>query len=120
MRNLFGYERYDDKILILLMNEVYMAYWNILMNYFTPTMKLKEKKRVGSKIVKICEKELKTPCQRLIESEHITSRDKRHLKEKLAGTNPITLKIKMEEKLKQIQKIIDINNINRLPSRNAS
>lgn len=120
VRNLFGYDRYDDRILVPLMNEIYRAFWNPLMNYFTPTMKLKEKKRVGSKIVKIYEKELKTPAQRLLENEYITNRDKQRIKAKLANTNPITLKKMMEERLKKIQKIIDINNINRRSSGQAS
>lgn len=113
VRNLFGYDRLDDEALLPIMNEIYRVYWNVLLNYFTPTMKLISKKRVGSKIVKTYDPKLKTPAQRLLESEMLTNLEKRKIKDKLRSTNPILLKQKMEERLKQIQKIVDINNINR-------
>jgi hypothetical protein len=39
-----------------------------LVNYFRPNKKLLGKTRAGSKIIKTYDKELKTPCHRLLES----------------------------------------------------
>ena len=50
VRELFGYERIEDMQVLLVMNEIYQAYWNPLWNYFTPIMKLVKKERIKSKI----------------------------------------------------------------------
>ena len=52
VRELFGYERFDEELLVGLMNEIYTEYWNPLQNFFLPTFKLKEKLRIGSRIKK--------------------------------------------------------------------
>lgn len=112
VRSLFGYHRLDDKIFVPLMNEVYRAYWNPLQNFFMPMAKLKEKKRIGSKIVKTY-KEYKTPFQRLIESDQLSTRERRKLIDRKNGLNPFTLRREMEKKLEQIMKLADIRNKDR-------
>ncbi len=47
VRELFGYQRYENKDLTNRMNEIYKAFWNPLHNYFTPALKLTEKIRIG-------------------------------------------------------------------------
>ena len=43
VRELFGYERFDEAPLVDLMNEIYTDYWNPLQNFFLPTFKIESK-----------------------------------------------------------------------------
>ena len=99
VRELFGYERFEDPELVGLMNEIYQAYWNPLWNYFTPVMKLVEKTRVGAKYKKKYDRP-QTPYQRLLANEALTSVQKRDLKHRFEGHNPFYLKEQLDIKLK--------------------
>jgi len=112
VRSLFGYARLDDPILVLIMNEIYRAYWNPLQNYFMPMTKLKEKRRIGAKIKKTY-LEPKTPCQRLLESDDVCQADKKRLIDKRKCINPFDLKLRMDEKLKEFGKLVEISEVNR-------
>lgn len=57
------------------MNENYTDYLNPLLNFFTPQLKLVEKKRIGSKYVRKYDKP-KTPYQRLLESSELFVKQK--------------------------------------------
>lgn len=98
VRELFGYERFEDQELVEMMNEIYRDYWNPLQNFFIPTFKLKEKMRVGSKIVKKYGPP-ETPYTRLINSSHLSQEQKDRLKEQKKNLNPFTLKTEMEARL---------------------
>jgi hypothetical protein len=52
VRQLFGYDRFDDPKLVSLMNDLYANEFSLLTNFFYPTLKLKSKSRVGSRWVK--------------------------------------------------------------------
>ncbi len=67
VRELFGYERFEDPRLVPLMNDIYKNHWSPLQNFFLPTFKLQEKVRVGARIKKKYGTP-KTPYQRVIES----------------------------------------------------
>ena len=99
VRELFGYERLEQEELIMLMNEIYKEYWNPLQNYFLPTFKLKEKIRVGSKIVKKYDTPM-TPYKRLILSDDLKKEQKEQLTEIKLKMNPFELKKGLEAKLK--------------------
>lgn len=106
VRQLFGYDRVEDPRLVVMMNEIYRAYWGPLQNYFTPVLKLKKKERIGGRIRKIYD-EPKTPCNRLLESSYISEVDKAQLKDNLRAKNPIYLKKEMDKKLKEFFKLVD-------------
>jgi hypothetical protein len=108
VRALFGYERIEDESLIPLMNEIYQKYWNPLNNFFLPSMKLKEKERIGSKMKRKFETP-KTPCQRLMESQHLSDHQKRKLKEKLKELNPFELKKDLESKLSEFFSLLKLS-----------
>jgi hypothetical protein len=99
VRELFGYERIEDASLIPLMNEIYKDYWNPLQNFFLPTFKLKEKVRVGARIVKKYDPP-KTPYDRLMSSPHMSIERKEALKSRKEKLNPFKLKADLEERLK--------------------
>ena len=98
VRELFGYERFEDPRLVAMMNDIYRYYWNPLQNYFMTTFKLKEKTRVGARIVKKYGPPM-TPYDRLIQSTHLTKEQKEKLTEQKKKLNPFTLKAELESKL---------------------
>jgi hypothetical protein len=104
IRQYLGYQRFDDYRILNLMNDLYSNEFYLLINFFIPSFKLKQKIRVGSKIVKIHDKP-KTPFQRVIESEFIPKKTKIHLKRLRASLDPITLKIAVGEKISNILKL---------------
>ena len=106
VRELFGYERYDDYEDTVRMNEIYRAYWSPLQNYFIPNLKLISKERLGSKIVKKYDKP-QTPCQRLLDSDLVDKRTKKQLRHNLKYHNPFFLKKQLEERLKIFHQHVD-------------
>jgi hypothetical protein len=106
VRELFGYERFDDYELSVLMDEIYQAYWNPLNNYFIPALKLISKERHGSKIKKKYDQP-KTPCQRLLDSPAVSVSVKRQLKHNLHYKNPFFLKKELTRKLKIFQQRVE-------------
>ncbi len=105
IRELFGYERIGNESLIELMNDLYKNYWNPLQNFFLPTFKLKEKYRIGARIVKKYD-EPKMPYRRLMESPHLTEEQKERLKQTKEKLNPFTLQEGLEVKLFQFFKLL--------------
>lgn len=101
VRQLLGYERFEKPEQVGLINDLYKNEWSLFTNYFCPTLKLKDKTKINSRYVKTYEPP-KTPCQRLLDSEHIRPDAKRHLQKVYYSLNPFRLKSKIEEKLKAI------------------
>lgn len=108
VRQLLGYERLEGEELVGMINELYQAYFNPLQNYFIPSQKLKEKERLGSKIVKKFE-DPKTPYQRLMDSTYLTKLQKKKLKESYDQKNPIFLSKELNKKLKELFEYIERN-----------
>ena len=106
VRQLFGYERYDNRMLLLLMNSVYKMEQTLLQNFFIPKMKLERKYRVGSKYKRVYSKP-KTPYQRVVESDAVSDDTKKKLTELYKTLNPFTLKKERQKKLNQIIKILN-------------
>jgi len=66
VRQLFGYSRIEHLELVDMMNDIYRNYWNPLLNYFCPALKLVKKTRIGGKLRKTYDKP-KTPYDRLLD-----------------------------------------------------
>lgn len=107
VRELLGYDRFDQEWDVEMINDIYRSYWNPLWNFFNPVMKLKEKTRVGGKIIKVHDRPT-TPYQRLLDSGHLTKEQRERLESKMKDLNPFTLKKELDEKLRWFFKIIDI------------
>jgi hypothetical protein len=91
VRQWLGYDRLDSPEVVPLMNELYTSEWRLFLNFFCPSMKLLEKKRVASKIVKRDDKP-KNPCRRILESPDVSEESKRNLKEQYKTLNPSELR----------------------------
>lgn len=107
VRQLLGYYRLENPDLVALINDLYHNEFSLLHNYFCPAMKLQEKKRIDSKIIKKYDP-AKTPYQRLMNSEHISLLQKEKLKARYQSLNPFELKEKIEQKLKVIFSNVDL------------
>ena len=99
VRELFGYERFDEFELAVKMDEIYKAYWSPLQNYFIPNLKLISKERHGSKIVKKYDTP-QTPAQRLLASDIVPRSVKKQLRHNLRYHNPFMLKKELRKQLK--------------------
>jgi hypothetical protein len=90
VRQFIGYARYETDRELALLREAYpliIAYHN----FFSPMMRLVEKKREGSKVTKRYAPAT-TPCQRLLDSNgHIDDETKESLKEQYKSLNPAGL-----------------------------
>jgi hypothetical protein len=105
VRQLFGYDRFSDKSLVLLMNNLYRNECSLLQNYFCPSMKLVSKERINSKYRKKYDIP-QTPYQRLLISDHVPSETKQKLCMVYKSLNPFVLRKNIEMKLKGIFKLI--------------
>jgi hypothetical protein len=105
VRQLFGYERFANARLGNAMNDLYANEFSLLTNFFCPTMKLADKTRVGSKIVKKYAVP-KTPAQRLLNHESLTQQQKQRLIDTQAALNPFALRAAIQKKLRAIFKLV--------------
>ena len=101
VRNLFGYDRLDNCLVVTIMNELYRKEWSLYQNHFIPSMKLATKERFGSNYKKTYE-EPKTAYQRVLESEFVDDTTKAKLRAIHATLNPFKLKHRIEIKLAKI------------------
>lgn len=108
VRQLFGYDRLEDERMVAWMNEIYATLWNPLLNYFTPSLKLAEKVRIGGRIKKKYEKP-QTPLERIMASPAVPSGLKLKLRERHRQLNPFTLKRELDKKLKRFNELVEIN-----------
>jgi hypothetical protein len=107
VRELFGYDRFDQESQVTWMNDIYQRLWNPLWNFFTPVMKLKSKTRIGGKIIKVYD-DPKTPYQRLIDCALLTPEQTVKLQDDYKKLNPFELKKELDEKLKWFFRIAEI------------
>lgn len=98
VRKLVGYHRYSTKKQINLLNDLYQNEWRLYENFFQPTVKLIEKKRIGGHLKKKYDK-AKTPYKRIMESDEVTEEEKQKLTELYESLNPAELKRTIEKKL---------------------
>jgi hypothetical protein len=105
VRQLLGYDSFDNPELVQVINDLYMNEWNLFTNYFCPTLKLKEKVRINSRYIKRYEPP-QTPYQGLLDSSDVSHEAKRTLVRVYNSLNPFILKRKIDEKLKHIFHIV--------------
>ena len=90
VRLLLGYGRIEDPALIPKINLLYQT-WALFNNFFSPTLKLVDKTKVGSRYFKTYDTP-QTPCQRLMASPHTNEAIKTFLTELVCNLNPFALK----------------------------
>jgi hypothetical protein len=107
VRQLVGYDRLDKKKQLEILNDLYTNSWRLYINFFQPTMKLKEKIK-DTKTGKTKKKyyEAKTPYQRILEHKNINKETKKMLKAIYNELNPVKLKLEINQKLSELRKTL--------------
>ena len=89
VRKLVGYARYCSPEALEALNALY-GVQGVLQNYVMPSMKLQEKKRIGSKVQKRYDK-LRTPAERVLMHPGIGSSVKAKVRQMNARVDPLVL-----------------------------
>ncbi len=102
VRRVVGYGRIEDPTLVDMWNDIYQNEHRLLTNFFYPTMKLKDKKRVDAKIIKH-HGVARTPYERILASPTVSEETKQRLITQYQGLNPMALQRSMHKKIKHIE-----------------
>lgn len=107
IRQLVGYSRFETEEQLNILNDLYANEWRLYLNFFQPTMKLKERiKDTGTGKTKKKYYEAKTPCQRLMEHPDISKEQKDMLRSVYETLNPIELKKQIKRKIGLLKKTL--------------
>ena len=101
VRQYIGYQRLGKPNLADELNQLYLSEWRLFMNFFVPSTKLIEKRRVGAKIIKKYDSP-KTPFQRLLESPLISTPSKDKLQKLFSKQDPFNLQRQIQRKINAI------------------
>lgn len=101
VRQLLGYDRFENRKLIGLINSLYAETWRLKVNFFLPSMRLVSKTREKGHISRHHSK-AQTPCQRLLESPRVDEKTKYLLRKTFEELDPFDLSKKADQQLKVI------------------
>jgi len=113
VRQLFGYDRFENQNIVSLMNDLYTNEASLMNNYFLPNFKLLEKERVDAKIVKK-HSVPQTPYQRLLQSEAVPEERKAELQKVYARLNPFALHKSIQTKLKRVFTLVEVKSYKKM------
>ena len=103
IRQLLGYERFDQPQIVDQLNELFTSEWRLYLNFFIPSVKLVEKERLGSKVTKRHDQP-KTPAQRVLESKQIPETTKKLIRQQRESIDPFNIQKRMSKKISAIVK----------------
>lgn len=107
VRQYLGYERFEDPKIVALMNDLYTTEWRLLLNCFMPSVKLIEKRREKSKIIKRHDPHT-TPLARVLASPHVNPQTKQQLALLAKKLNPFELQSRVSTKIKRILRLATV------------
>ena len=105
VRQLLGYQRYDQPEVVDLVHFLYRNEWRLLQNFFQPVMKLREKRRDGAKVHKKHDKAM-TPAQRLLAYKELSTEKRKWIKAMQATLDPVVLTESINSQLKKIKAVL--------------
>ena len=100
-RQLLGYGRLEDPQVVAPINQIYQNLWGPLQNFFLPSMKLVEKRRIGARWRRKHDRP-QTAYQRLLTMQVLSARKKRELQELYESLDPFVLHGQLEKALRPI------------------
>jgi len=100
VRQTVGYQRFDTAAELMVLKQLY-ATLRLYTNFFQPTMKLKSKERVGSRVQKSYHAP-QTPYQRVLACAEVTTADKKKLQRQYQSLNPAALKRQLDKYRKEL------------------
>lgn len=101
IRQYLGYMRFDDPIIVNLMNDLYENEWSYFFNFFIPSVKLISKERIDAKHIRKHDMP-KTPLERLLECGKLKRNEKQRLIKISKSIDPFKLQKIVEMKIKNI------------------
>jgi transposase InsO family protein len=104
VRKLLGWDRYDSLAAVAAINAVYRQELRVWMNLYLPSVKLKKKVRVGSKLRRVYGP-AQTPLERLLESGQADKRRVAGFKRLLATLDPFDLAARVNRKLESVYQL---------------
>jgi hypothetical protein len=107
VRQIFGWDRYDTQEALDAMNDLYAHDLRLFQNLFQPSFKLKEKKRVGSRLIRKYDKP-KTPLQRVLESRVRDPAKAQRLKDATKELDPFEMSESINRKLERNFKLASL------------
>jgi len=103
VRQFIGYQRFDKIETVDKLNDLYLTEWRLYLNFFIPSFKLIDKKRIGAKIIKVFASPL-TPYQRILASPNIKSSIKKQLTGTFTSLDPFVLQSSIKNKIISVLK----------------
>lgn len=103
VRQVLGYQRFDTEEILNLINELYRGPLRLYINFFQPSVKCIEKKRVGAKIKKVYDV-AKTPYERILAHPKTSEETKETLTRLFETLDPFTLRKEIDALVHEIQK----------------
>jgi len=104
VRKLLGWDRYDSAAAVAAVNAVYRQELRIWMNLYLPSVKLKKKVRVGSKLRRVYSP-AQTPLERLLACGQAEVRRIAGFKRLLATLDPFDLAARINRKLESVYQL---------------
>lgn len=106
VRQKLGYRRFDNPKIVALLNNLYKNEWRLYHNFFLPSVKLIEKERLRSQVIKKHDKP-QTPYQRVVLADppDVSSSMKQKLTRQFVSLNPFQLKKIIDKKITEILKL---------------
>lgn len=104
IRQLVGYQRMDTAQQLTLLNDLYQNEWRLYLNYFQPTMKVKETTKdqaTGKKTKRYYQAQ--TPYQRLMNHPKVSDQQKAMLQSQYDSLNPLQLQREIQRKLHKLE-----------------
>ena len=103
VRQVLGYQRFDNKKVFKLMQKLYRGPLRLYINFFQSSEKCISKKRIGSKIKKVYDI-AQTPYQRVLAHANISQDQKDTLTNIFETLDPFSLRKEIDTLIKEIQK----------------
>lgn len=104
VRQVLGYQRFDTETVFDLMLTLYRGPLRLYINFFQPSVKCTEKKRIGSKIKKIYDV-AQTPYERALAHPKVSTESKEILTRLFETLDPFTLRTEIDDLVRDIQKL---------------
>lgn len=104
IRQLVGYQRMDTTKQLELLNDLYQNEWRLYLNFFQPTMKVKETTKdlgTGKKTKRYYQAQ--TPYQRLMDHPNLSQQQKAMLQSQYDSLNPLQLQREIQRKLHKLE-----------------
>lgn len=103
VRRLVGYDHFETEEELALLKAVFQDHC-LYVNFYQPVLKLIEKHRIGSKVIKRYDQAV-TPFRRVLASPDVSLEDKTHLQYQFIQLNPVTLRNRIDDKIAKLWKI---------------